>query len=307
MNETNTPLVSIRCTAYNHEKYIRDALEGFAMQKTNFKFEAVVHDDASTDNTAAIIQEYAEKYPDIIKPIFETENQFSKHDGSLTRIMNVACKGKYIALCEGDDYWIDPYKLQKQVDFMEAHTEYSMCFHQVRIEAEEECLRHQYDKLEEREYTSEEILAEWTVPTCSALIKNEVIKYLPMDSNFICGDIVWFLTAGQIGRIYCINETMGVYRRLSTGMMMGILNKDKSSIKSLNHYRALKKHFPKAKKSARKLICLNMLQILRSKWRTNKFSAFLYAFSCLKEEDIVFLHILLAWFKHLLFNQKQKE
>ena len=82
MNETNTPLVSIRCITYNHEKYIRDALEGFVMQKTNFKFEAIVHDDASTDNTAAIIQEYAEKYPEIIKPIFETENQYSKHDGS---------------------------------------------------------------------------------------------------------------------------------------------------------------------------------------------------------------------------------
>ena len=122
-------MVTIRCFAYNHELYIRQCLEGFVMQKTNFRFEAIVHDDASTDGTAAIILEYAEKYPDIIKPIMETENQYSKRDGSLRRIMDAHMHGKYIAICEGDDYWTDPYKLQKQVDFLEANPEHSMCFH----------------------------------------------------------------------------------------------------------------------------------------------------------------------------------
>ena len=133
----NEPLmVSIRCTAYNHEPYIRQCLEGFVMQKTNFRFEAIVHDDASTDGTADIIRAYAEKYPDIIKPILETENQYSKHDGSLRRIMDAHTHGKYIAYCEGDDYWIDPLKLQKQVDWLEEHDDYVMshsnclCFHQ---------------------------------------------------------------------------------------------------------------------------------------------------------------------------------
>ena len=121
-------MVSIRCTAYNHEPYIRQCLEGFIMQKTNFRFEAIVHDDASTDGTATIIKEYADKYPDIIKPIFETENQHSKRDGSLRRIMNSHMKGKYIAYCEGDDYWTDPLKLQKQVDFLEGHPEYGLIY-----------------------------------------------------------------------------------------------------------------------------------------------------------------------------------
>lgn len=121
-------MVSIKCTAYNHEKFIRDTLEGFVMQKTNFRFEAIVHDDASTDGTAAIIREYAEKYPDIIKPIYETENQYSKHDGTLTRIINEACTGKYIALCEGDDHWIDANKLQMQVDVMEGQADISLCY-----------------------------------------------------------------------------------------------------------------------------------------------------------------------------------
>lgn len=122
-------LVAIRCITYNHEKYLVDALEGFVMQKTNFPFVAIVHDDASTDGTVDILRKYAEKYPDIIHPIYETENQYSKCDGSLGRIMNeaIAATGaKYVAICEGDDYWTDPYKLQKQVDFMEAHEGYGM-------------------------------------------------------------------------------------------------------------------------------------------------------------------------------------
>ncbi len=124
-------IVSIHCITYNHEPYIRQCLEGFVMQQTNFRFVAIVHDDASTDNTAAIIREYEEKYPDIIKPIYEIENQYSKGDGSLGRIMNdaiVATGAKYVAMCEGDDYWTDPLKLQKQVDFLEANEDYSICF-----------------------------------------------------------------------------------------------------------------------------------------------------------------------------------
>ena len=130
MNNEKSPLmVTIKCLAYNQAPYIRQCLDGFVMQQTTFRFEAIVHDDASTDGTADIIREYAEKYPDIIIPIIETENQYSKHDGSLRRIMDEHMHGKYIAVCEGDDYWIDPLKLQKQFDFMEAHPECSLCFH----------------------------------------------------------------------------------------------------------------------------------------------------------------------------------
>ena len=124
METIQSPLVSIQCLVYNHEPFLRQCLDGFVMQKTNFKFEAIIHDDFSTDGSAAIIREYAEKYPHIIKPIFETENQYSKRDGSLGRKMYDASCGKYIAICEGDDYWIDPLKLQKQVDFLETNQEY---------------------------------------------------------------------------------------------------------------------------------------------------------------------------------------
>ena len=119
--------VSVVCNAYNHELYIRDALEGFVIQKTNFAFEVLIHDDASTDKTADIIREYEAKYPGIIKPIYQTENQYTK--GGVSRFQAPRIKGKYVALCEGDDYWTDPLKLQKQYDAMEAHPEIDICAH----------------------------------------------------------------------------------------------------------------------------------------------------------------------------------
>lgn len=127
IDKEGTPIVSIWCLVYNHEPYLRQCLDGFVLQKTNFCFEAIVHDDVSTDDSASIIREYAEKYPNIIKPIFEKENQHSKHDGSLDKIMYDACVGKYIAKCEGDDYWTDPNKLQKQVGFMEENPDVGLC------------------------------------------------------------------------------------------------------------------------------------------------------------------------------------
>lgn len=128
--------VSVICNAYNHEKYIRDALDGFVMQKTNFPFEVLIHDDASTDKTADIIREYEKKYPDIIKPIYQTENQYSKNPGAVSRIQLARVTGKYIAVCEGDDYWTDPLKLQKQYDAMERHPEVDICAHSaVEVEA----------------------------------------------------------------------------------------------------------------------------------------------------------------------------
>ena len=129
MNER--PLVSIHCLTFNQAPYIRQCLDGFVMQKTNFPFEAIVHDDASTDGTAEIIKEYAEKYPNIIKPILEKENQYTKIGFSgIEQLMAEKEKGKYIAICEGDDYWTDSLKLQKQVDFLESHPDYGLHYTQ---------------------------------------------------------------------------------------------------------------------------------------------------------------------------------
>ena len=120
-------VVSIVCNTYNHELYIRDALDSFLSQKTNFPFEILVFDDASTDKTANIIRSYEEKYPDIIKPVYQTVNQYSL--GLMPGKQNrERATGKYIAICEGDDYWCDCNKLQKQVDYMESHPDCTFCF-----------------------------------------------------------------------------------------------------------------------------------------------------------------------------------
>lgn len=126
------PTVSIKCLAYNHEKYIEKALDSFLMQKTNFPFEIVVHDDASTDNTTNIIRQYENMFPNIIKPIYEIENQYSKGCEAMEQMIDTHMKGKYAAYCEGDDYWTDEYKLQKQFDAMEKHPEVDICAHAVR-------------------------------------------------------------------------------------------------------------------------------------------------------------------------------
>lgn len=121
-------MVSVVCIAYNHERFIRQALESFVVQKTNFKFEILVHDDASPDRTADIIREYEQKYPELIRAVYQTENQYSQ--GRTPRcFLAPMVRGKYVAFCEGDDYWTSPDKLQKQVDALEAHPEIDVCAH----------------------------------------------------------------------------------------------------------------------------------------------------------------------------------
>lgn len=131
-NWEKTPVVSIKCLAYNHEKYIADALDSFLMQKTTFPFEIIVHDDASKDRTASIISEYQKAFPHIVKPIYEKENQYSKGSGIMNRIIDEQITGEYVALCEGDDYWTNEDKLQLQFDAMEKHPKVDICAHAVR-------------------------------------------------------------------------------------------------------------------------------------------------------------------------------
>lgn len=121
--------VSIICMAYNHEAYIRDALESFVTQKTDFAFEVLVNDDTSTDGTAAVIREYAEKYPDIIRPFYQEKNLYSQGIDIEAAVLTPASRGKYLAYCEGDDYLCDTDKLQLQADFLDAHPDYSACVH----------------------------------------------------------------------------------------------------------------------------------------------------------------------------------
>jgi len=211
-------MVSVRCTVYNHEKYLRDCLQGFVMQKTNFPFEVIVHDDASTDNSVAIIKEYVERYPDIIKPIFEKENQYSKHDGSIRRIMDSACRGKYIAICEGDDFWTDPYKLQKQIDYMENHPESEMTYTDFSIKNEIEGKEYlnlfkTQPKIYPYKYTMEQwILSLGYVAPMTWVIKKTLYNARPLlpslDGSFV--DFAFYLSKTNP---YCLyDDNTATYR-----------------------------------------------------------------------------------------------
>ena len=220
MEKNDDIMVSILTLAYNHEPYIRQCLDGIVMQRTNFRFELLIHDDASTDETANIIREYEKKYPNIIKPIFQKENQYSKKVPIGATYLYPRAKGKYIALCEGDDYWIDPYKLQKQVDFLEANLGYSVTGHNAIILNEENKKCDLFNRtLLNNEYTIEDIIINnWFIPTASILYRKSTLQQREYNKSFANGDYylqLRLLLGGE--KLYYSNEVMSVYRKHLTG------------------------------------------------------------------------------------------
>ena len=215
--EENKPLVTVYCTAYNQEKYIRSALDGFVMQKTNFPFEVIVHDDASTDKTADIIKEYTQKYPEIIKPIFQTENQYSKGGRIFSRFILPIAQGKYCACCEGDDYWTDENKLQMQVDFLESHPDYSACVHNTDLIDSITKKKCGFIGSETEEISMADLI-NWEMSTkfhtTSLLCKMDLRRNQP---EFVkkcsgIGDYPLSLYLRSQGKIHRFNKTMSVYR-----------------------------------------------------------------------------------------------
>ena len=224
--------VTVRCITYNQKDYIRQCLDGFVMQRTNFRFEAIVHDDASTDGTAEIVREYAEKYPDIIKPIFETENQYSKHDGSLGRIMNANTRGKYVAICEGDDYWTDPLKLQKQADFLDANPQCSLTYHACKNVFSTQCkVKILYGESVKKSYSDIDIISLYPFQTATVMYRKEILDsdlYKKAQAiGCTAGDQILFLTASRLGTIEGVNEKMSVYRRHEGGISQHMYEADK--------------------------------------------------------------------------------
>jgi len=214
--EKTEPVVSISCITYNHENFIRDAIEGFLIQKTTFPVEILIHDDASTDKTASIVKEYAEKHSDLIIPIFQTENQYSQGNKPLANFVFPRARGKYIALCEGDDYWTDPLKLQKQVDFLEANPDFKLCFHNATIKWDNNSKPDSYFCAVDQKPVStiEDVIKGWFIPSASMVFRREAIMPLPgWFSNVYNGDWALQMLAASKGKIGYLNETMSVYRK----------------------------------------------------------------------------------------------
>ncbi len=209
--------VSVLCTAYRHEPYLRQCLDGIVSQQTDFRFEAIVHDDASPDGCRAIIEDYARRYPDIVRPICQTENQYSKTNDLYRTILFPAARGRYIAVCEGDDYWTDPCKLQKQVDLLERESECSLVYtafrryNQTTGQTDAPRFRpyegHVYDEL---------LAARFHIGTLTAVFRKSLLDTLPpLDAHtYFCGDAYWFYHLAWRGIVRVVPEATCVYRLL---------------------------------------------------------------------------------------------
>lgn len=279
--------VCIECITFNHAPYIEDAMNGFCMQKTSFPFVAVILDDTSTDGEPEVIKQYLQEHFDLEdKDIVRNEetddfiltfarhkenhncffavyllkyNHYSIGKAKEPYYKNFNESAKYVALCEGDDYWTDPTKLQRQVEFLESHPEYSMCFHDVDIKAEKG--REWYDvfgKLEDRDYTGLENMITWSVPTCSIVCQREVIEKRPANSKFTMGDNVLILTCGKYGKLRCIPKKMGVYRLSPTSWIGGQSDKVQR-YKYISHYLGLIEEFEECR-------CTAMYEILENQY-----------------------------------------
>lgn len=218
----NFPLVSISCITYNQESYIRQCLDSFLNQQTNFSFEVLIHDDASTDGTADIIREYEKKYSHIIKPIYQAENQYSKGIRGIAARFNFSrALGKYIAMCEGDDYWTDPYKLQKQVDFMEANPDYGLVhtgykIYRVALE--------RFESVTVNIHTGnilKELIQYNEIGTLTVLLRSDIIKLFlesELSRSALTMDYMMWLYFAENSKIGYLLDCTAIYRILPESM-----------------------------------------------------------------------------------------
>lgn len=218
------PHVSINVITYNHEKYLEQCLESILMQKVNFTYEVLIHDDASKDRTQDIIKTYVSKYPNIIKPIYQTRNQYSKGI-HVSRFNEERALGKYIAQCEGDDYWIDANKLQKQVDFLEKNLEYIGTTHSYQFVDKngEKIPKLERISILSGVFTMDDIkYYRYSGPTASLVYRN-IFATLGIDTKdryYACagyGDQKLIALLAMYGNVYCFSECMSAYRYVTMG------------------------------------------------------------------------------------------
>lgn len=224
--------VSVICLAYNHEKYIRRSLNSMLQQETNFKFELIIHDDCSTDTTRQIIQEYHDKYPEQIKVILQDENQYQKGVAIVEKFMLPVASGKYIAFCECDDYWTDAKKLQLQYDYMESHSNCSLCCHNTVYH----CLNKDIDDYNFNSWTDihvmneYEVFMQWKVHTSSFFMRKEDGYRDENTIKYWFGDYVRLTSLFLKGDVVVLPQTMSQY---NYGVATGVLyNSDMSKLET---------------------------------------------------------------------------
>ncbi len=219
--------VSVCVPTFNHEKYIREMLEGALKQKTDFLFEIVIGDDGSTDTAPAIIQDYTQRFPDLIRAYLHPQNlgpSFPKEFAGRNNVLFLlkACKGEYVALCEGDDYWTDPYKLQKQVDFLESNPDFAICHHNLSVIYEDGSPSHFFNQPDQKAISTIEDLLEdrWFVGTASLMYRNffKTQDFAEWHHRAAAGDWALVIQLAAQGKIGYLNEAMGIYRKHRAGL-----------------------------------------------------------------------------------------
>ena len=266
-------MVCVECKTYNHSKYIEDAMNGFCMQQTDFPFVCVIVDDASTDGELEVIQKYLVNHFDLEdKSIVRNEETddyvltFARHKTNINCFFLVLSlkynhygkkdkkpyysewwnNAKYIAICEGDDYWIHPQKLQKQVDFLENNPGCSMCFHRAKIlKCIDVKVGLQCDDIEDRYYSPNELLANWKVPTAAMLFRREVLEVANKGEHRILnGAISVVLNSAKNGEIKGMSEEMSVYRVQASGITYDNKYQKERLLKYPDHFKFIKDNYP---------------------------------------------------------------
>ena len=213
--------VSITCKIYNHEPYIRKTLDSFVNQQTTFKYEILLHDDASTDGTREIIKEYFYKYPDKIRAVLQDQNQYSQGKIISHEFLHPLVNGKYIALCEGDDYWPDYNKLQKQYDFLEQHKDYSAVGGVTKYFDDND--REVFEPLPREEFSGKDADEQCYLNNPAANIGSNTLMYYTQYIKEQCyldafkespkvGDILLILHLFDRGKIYIMNDIFQNHR-----------------------------------------------------------------------------------------------
>lgn len=241
------PVVSICCVTYNHERFIHDCLDGFLMQETTFPVEILVHDDASTDNTADVVRQYEMRHPSLIKAIYQKENQWARGVRPNPEFNFPRARGKYIAFCEGDDYWSKKDKLQRQFLALEQDGQARVCFHKVVVvgESEEKPIRRSVPRgLDKTTYSCEEITKRNIIPTCSVLGLREAVTETPeWFFKLPMNDWPRWVMACRDGYAIFIDREMSVYREHNGGIWSG-LNKADQLLGSYDFYSMIECHGP---------------------------------------------------------------
>jgi glycosyltransferase involved in cell wall biosynthesis len=250
--EGTLPLVHTRTMTYMHENFIRECLEGVLMQKTAFPVQVLIHDDASTDKTTEIVREYKLKHPKLIKTYYQKENTYSKSDKNekhqLRKTFNSWRIGKYESICEGDDYWTDPLKLQKQVEFLEKNPAYVLSFHDCKIINEQGTFvkDSKLGSKRKRDYSKEDLVQGCLVPTLSVMFRAELLdKIAKPPSSVVNGDTFLFSNLGRYGKGHYHQDIQkAVYRLHSGGVWAQRSDFAKNTQLLVTYAELLKTHHP---------------------------------------------------------------